>query len=184
MTDKKITRALDRRQFLKGAAGAAVALPVIAPASVFGAAAPSNRITIGCIGVGGKGSGNMRSFHGNRESQVVAVCDVDAAHRERACKSVGLDAKSSYNDFLDLLARDDIDAVSIATPDHWHVPTSIAAVRAGKDVYCEKPLTLTIAEGRSLPTRSNATVGSFRPALSSGPAASFARPANWLSTAV
>ncbi|MHC4433261.1 MAG: Gfo/Idh/MocA family oxidoreductase [Planctomycetota bacterium] len=150
MTDKKIARALNRRQFLKGAAGAAVVLPVIVPSSVFGASAPSNRITIGCIGVGGKGSGNMRSFHGNRGAQVVAVCDVDTAHRQRAAKSADLGAKSSYRDFRDLLARDDIDAVSIATPDHWHVPTSIAAVRSGKDVYCEKPLTLTIAEGRKL----------------------------------
>ncbi|MHC4581533.1 MAG: Gfo/Idh/MocA family protein [Planctomycetota bacterium] len=132
------------------AAGAAVVLPVIVPSSVFGASAPSNRITIGCIGVGGKGSGNMRSFHGNRGAQVVAVCDVDTAHRQRAAKSADLGAKSSYRDFRDLLARDDIDAVSIATPDHWHVPTSIAAVRSGKDVYCEKPLTLTIAEGRKL----------------------------------
>jgi len=148
--NSETNRDFSRREFLAGAAGAALAVPVIVPSSVFGADAPSNRITIGCIGVGGQGSGNMRSFNGRRESQVVAVCDVDAAHRERACKSVGLDVKSSYRDFRDVLARDDIDAVSIATPDHWHVPTSIAAVRAGKDVYCEKPLTLTIAEGREL----------------------------------
>ncbi|MHC4170324.1 MAG: Gfo/Idh/MocA family protein [Planctomycetota bacterium] len=137
--DNRTERNLGRREFLTGAAGAALALPVIVPSSVFGTDAPSNRIAIGCIGVGGKGSGNMRNFHGNRGAQVVAVCDVDAAYRERACKSIGLDAKSSYNDFRDLLARNDIDAVSIATPDHWHVPTSIAAVRCGKDVYCEKP---------------------------------------------
>jgi predicted dehydrogenase len=105
---------------------------------------------MGCIGTGGKGSGNMRGFHAKSDCQVVAVCDVDAGHRENACKRIGLDPKSCYNDFRELLARDDIDAVSIATPDHWHVPTSIAAVRAGKDVYCEKPLTLTIAEGRTL----------------------------------
>ncbi|MHC4681206.1 MAG: Gfo/Idh/MocA family protein, partial [Planctomycetota bacterium] len=116
---------------------------------VFGVDAPSSRITVGCIGVGGKGSGNMRNFNGN-PGAVVAVCDVDAGHRERAAKTAGLDAKSCYNDFRDLLARSDIDAVSIATPDHWHVPTAVAAVRAGKDVYCEKPLTLTIAEGRTL----------------------------------
>jgi predicted dehydrogenase len=152
MTDEKMARAttVSRREFLKCAAGAAVALPAIVPSSVFGADVPSNRISVGCIGVGGKGSGNMRGFHGNRGAQVVAVCDVDAAHRERAAKSVGLDGKASYRDFRDLLAREDIDAVSVATPDHWHVPTSIAAVRLGKDVYCEKPLTLTIAEGREL----------------------------------
>ena len=106
MTDEKIARAtaVSRREFLKGVAGAAFALPVIVPASVFGAGAPSNRITIGCIGVGGKGSGNMKGFKGNGGSEVVAVCDVDAAHRESARKSVGLDAKYSYRNFHDLLA--------------------------------------------------------------------------------
>ena len=152
MTDKKIARAMNvsRREFLRSAAGAAIALPVIVPSSVFGDNAPSNCVTVGCIGVGGQGRGNMRSFNGNPGSVVVAVCDVDASHREKAGQSVGLDAGSSYRDFRELLARDDIDAVSIATPDHWHVPASIAAVRTGKDVYCEKPLTLTIAEGREL----------------------------------
>ncbi|UCF17205.1 MAG: Gfo/Idh/MocA family oxidoreductase, partial [Phycisphaerales bacterium] len=148
--NSRAMRSISRRELLRRAGGAALALPVIVPSSVFGAGAPSNRITVGCIGVGGKGSGNMRSFHGNRESQVVAICDVDASHRQKAAKSVDLGAESSYRDFRDLLARDDIDAVSIATPDHWHVPNSIAAVRSGKDVYCEKPLTLTIAEGREL----------------------------------
>jgi predicted dehydrogenase len=149
----KKTTSLTRRDFLKGSAlttVSAIALPTIVPAKVFGADAPSNRITIGCTGTGGQGSSNMRGFHAKSDCEVVAVCDVDAGHRENAHKTVGLDPKSSYNDFRELLARDDIDAVSIATPDHWHVPTSITAVRAGKDVYCEKPLTLTIAEGRTL----------------------------------
>jgi len=149
----KKTGVITRREFLKGstvATGAALALPMIVPSSVFGADAPSNRITMGCIGTGGQGSSNMRGFDAKSDCQVVAVCDVDAGHRENARNTVGLDPKSCYNDFRELLARDDIDAVSIATPDHWHVPTSIAAVRAGKDVYCEKPLTLTIAEGRTL----------------------------------
>jgi predicted dehydrogenase len=75
---------------------------------------------------------------------------VDAGHREKARQIAGLDAKSSYNDLRDLIARDDIDAVVVATPDHWHVPASIMAVKAGKDVYCEKPLTLTIGGGRAL----------------------------------
>jgi myo-inositol 2-dehydrogenase/D-chiro-inositol 1-dehydrogenase len=155
MNNKRIKKAktVTRRDFLKGSAlttVSAIALPTIVPAKVFGADAPSNRITIGCIGTGGQGSSNMRGFHAKSDCEVVAVCDVDAGHRENAHKTVGLDPKSSYNDFRELLARDDIDAVSIATPDHWHVPTSITAVRAGKDVYCEKPLTLTIAEGRIL----------------------------------
>jgi len=155
MGDPRISKGANvtRRDFLKNSAlatGAAIALSAIVPSSVFGADAPSNRITMGCIGTGGKGSSNMRGFHAKSDCQVVAVCDVDAGHRQSACKRIGLDPKSSYNDFRELLARDDIDAVSIATPDHWHVPTSVAAVRAGKDVYCEKPLTLTIAEGRTL----------------------------------
>ena len=145
-------RTMNRREFLSrsAAVGASLAVPMIVPSSVFGAGAPSNRITVGSIGVGGQGSSDMRGFKGQPGCEVVAVCDVDAGHREKAAKSIGLDAKSSYNDFRDLIARNDIDAVSIATPDHWHVLASIAAVRAGKDVYCEKPLTLTIAEGRTL----------------------------------
>jgi len=149
---KKVGR-ISRREFLKGsavAAGAALGWPSIVPSSVFGAGAPSNRITIGSIGLGGMGTGNMKGFNGKPDAQVLAVCDVDASHREKARQIIGLDAKSSYNDFRELLARDDIDAVVVSTPDHWHVPISIAAVRAGKDVYCEKPLTLTIAEGRAL----------------------------------
>lgn len=146
------SKGVSRRDFLRGsaAAGAAFALPVIVPSSVFGANAPSERITFGCIGVGGQGSGNMNGFKGNKVSEVVAVCDVDFSHRERARERVGLSSESSYVDFRELLAREDIDAISVGTPDHWHVPVSIAAVRAGKDVFCEKPLTLTIAEGRTL----------------------------------
>jgi len=152
-SDTNNVRTINRREFLSrstAVAGAALALPTIVPSSVFGTDAPSNRITMGSIGVGGQGSGNMRGFNGQPGCQVVAVCDVDAEHREKAAKRIGLDARACYNDFRDVIARDDIDAVSVATPDHWHVPTSIAAVRAGKDVYCEKPLTLTIAEGRTL----------------------------------
>ena len=155
MSSRRINKSttVNRRDFLKGSAlvaGAAIVWPTIVPSSVFGGDAPSNRIAIGCIGTGGQGSSNMKGFNAKSGCQVLAVCDVDAAHRESARKTVGLDPKSCCNDFRELLARDDIDAVSIATPDHWHVPTSIAAVRTGKDVYCEKPLTLTIAEGRTL----------------------------------
>jgi predicted dehydrogenase len=92
----------------------------------------------------------MKAFQGNSGAEIVAVCDVDAGYREKARQTAGLDAGSAYRDFRDLLPRDDIDAVVVVTPDHWHVPISIAAVRAGKDVFCEKPLTLTIAEGRAL----------------------------------
>lgn len=145
-------RSVGRRDFLRGVAvaGAGIAFPAVVPSTVFGGNAPSERITIGCVGVGGQGGGNMGSFHGNKACEVVAVCDVDFAKREKARERVKLSSEASYRDFRDLIARDDIDAVSVGTPDHWHVPVSIAAVRSGKDVYCEKPLTLTIAEGRTL----------------------------------
>jgi predicted dehydrogenase len=150
-TTKKV-KTVTRREFLKSSVvtAAAFAVPTIVPSSVFGANAPSNRITIGSIGLGGMGTGNMKGFKGKSGSQVVALCDVDSGHLEKACQTAGLDEKSCYNDFRDLLARDDVDAVVVSTPDHWHVPASIAAVKAGKDVYCEKPLTLTIAGGRAL----------------------------------
>ena len=110
---------LSRRDFLKvsAAAGAAIALPAIVPSSVFGTGAPSNRITLGCIGLGGQGTGNMKTFNGKPECEIVAVCDVDVKHLERALKTAGLSANSAYTDFREVLARDDIDAVSIATPE-------------------------------------------------------------------
>ena len=150
-TTKKVNT-VTRREFLKSSVvtAAAFAVPTIVPSSVFGANAPSERITIGSIGLGGMGTGNMKGFKGKSGAEVVAVCDVDAGPREKARQIAGLDEKSSYNDFRQLLSRDDIDAVVVATPDHWHVPVSIAAIKAGKDVYCEKPLTLTIGGGRAL----------------------------------
>ena len=150
----KNAQTVTRREFLRGSAAAAasvaVGLPAVVPSSVFGADAPSSRITMGCIGTGGQGTSDMKGFKGQSGCQVVAVCDVDASHAEKAAQAAGLDAKACYKDFRDVLARGDIDTVLIATPDHWHVPTAIAAVRASKDIYCEKPLTLTIAEGRRL----------------------------------
>jgi len=143
------------------AAAATIAAPYVVPSSVFGATAPSNRITFGCIGVGGQGSGHLGNLIGNNEAQVLAVCEVDTGRREKARARVeqAYAARSpsgsyqgcvGYNDFRELLARKDIDAVTVVTPDHWHALISIAAMKAGKDVYCEKPLTLTIAEGRAI----------------------------------
>ncbi|HRK34986.1 MAG TPA: Gfo/Idh/MocA family oxidoreductase [Candidatus Hydrogenedentes bacterium] len=146
---------LSRRTFLKRSA--LVAAPMIVPGSVFGldgTVAPSNRITIGCIGVGGQGGSNMGAFLGLPNAQVVAVCDVDCHRRDNA--KAGVDGRygdqgcMSYNDFREIIAREDIDAVSIGTPDHWHAVITTAAARAGKDIYCEKPLSLTIGEGRSI----------------------------------
>lgn len=148
-----------RRNFLKRASSAfgAVTFPYIVPLSAFGKAgsvAPSNRITIGFIGVGGHGRAvNLKNFLGNADAQAVAVCDVDTNNRNIARdmvnKKYGNKDCATYNDFQKIIERDDIDAVMISTPDHWHVPISIAAAKAGKDVECEKP-TLTVEEGRIL----------------------------------
>lgn len=144
---KRITR----RQLLRsmGAVGLAVTFPTIIPASVFGADAPSNRVTLGVIGAGSKGTGGTKNFM-SQGAQVIAVCDVDARNRRRMANIADIPASSCYADFRELLSREDINAVLIATPDHWHVLQAIAAVKAGKDVYCEKPLSNTIAEGRAL----------------------------------
>ena len=134
----------------------AVSLPSIVPSSVRGSAAvaPSDRIVMGCIGVGGRGKGNMKTFMSNRDVHVVAVCDVDAKHRKEACDLVnsqyGNSDCAAYVDYRELVGREDIDVVSVATPDHWHALNSIAAAEAGKDVYCEKPLANSVAEGRAI----------------------------------
>ncbi len=132
-----------RRTFLKTAA-VATAAPYVITSTAFGAA---DRITTALIGSGSRGQQIMAG--GDR---VVAVCDVDAKKRAQAKKTI--DAKSgnksckAYGDFRDVLARDDIDAVVVATPDHWHAAIAIAAMKVGKAVYCEKPMTYCIREGR------------------------------------
>jgi len=145
-------RRLSRRRFL-GHAACAAGFPYVVRSSALGlaaAAAPSERITVGLIGAGGRMGGVAGGFRACRDAQILAVCDVWAPARERMATALGVPAASRYRDFRELVARDDIDAVAIATPDHWHVLQSIAAVQAGKDVYCEKPLSNTVAEGRAL----------------------------------
>jgi predicted dehydrogenase len=109
---------------------------------------------MGGIGIGNMGSGDLRSFLGFPQVQMVAVCDVRKANREKAKNAVDQKYGSTdcvaYNDFRELLARDDIDAIHIATPDHWHAILVIEACRRGKDVYCQKPESLTIREGRAM----------------------------------
>jgi predicted dehydrogenase len=149
---------LSRRQFLRNAAGVSAGIagfPYIISSSALGkdgAAAPSERITIGCIGVGGQGTGNMENFLGKKEAQVVAVCDVDQRNRDRAKgivdKKYGNSDCQTYRDFREVIARADIDALSLATPDHWHSIPVIMAARAGKDIYGEKPLARTIHEAK------------------------------------
>jgi predicted dehydrogenase len=157
---------MGRREFLRSAATAAgaVGFPFLVPASVLGgsgATAPSNRITLGFIGVGKQGHDLLKQFLTEPDAQVLAVCDVDRLKLQRAQDRVKTkyaekaDANSNpicdvYGDFRELLARDDIDAVVIATPDHWHAIQVIEAARADKDIYCEKPLSLTIRQARAM----------------------------------
>jgi predicted dehydrogenase len=160
MNSENTTCGITRRQALK--AGVAASAPMILPSGLFGQDAPSNRITLGIIGTGGKGTGGMRNFMSHPSAQVVAVCDVNKQHRDRAGEIAKVPVEHRYNDFRELLARDDIDAVLVATPDHWHVLQSKAAVEAGKDVYCEKPLSNTIVEGRALVTAVNEAKAVFQ----------------------
>ncbi|HMO87249.1 MAG TPA: Gfo/Idh/MocA family oxidoreductase, partial [Lacipirellulaceae bacterium] len=147
-----------RRGFLQQAAGASVlAAPYFVPARVLGAGdatPPSDKIALGVIGCGGMGMAHLDAFLADEDVQVVAVCDVDRRHLERGVQRVndkyGQRECRPYGDFRELLGLETIDAVVVATPDHWHALTAIAAVRAGKDVYCEKPLTNSIGEGRAL----------------------------------
>jgi hypothetical protein len=157
------TSHLTRRQALQRTL-AAVAAPMLLPSSVLGRAGlvpPSERITLGMIGMGGQMGGHLGAMLGNGGVQVLAVCDVHTGRREGARQRVdghyaaqkaagtykGCDA---YNEHERIIERDDIDACFIVTPDHWHVAIALAAVRSGKDVYVEKPMTLTVREGRLL----------------------------------
>jgi predicted dehydrogenase len=129
-----------------------VAAPWIVPASALGAdgtVAPSERITVASVGVGGRGGGLFEGFRSRNDVAMLGVCDVREERREKCRERAGSQC-AAYADFRELLARRDIDAVIVATPDHWHGVISIAACQAGKDIYCEKPITRTIAEGRAV----------------------------------
>ncbi len=156
------SRPLTRRRLLAGVGAAAFGSPWVVAASALGKAdlpAPSDRVTVGMIGVGGRGRAHLQGYL--QESQVVAVAD-PYAQRRRAAKDYTerhyaetlakgtYHGCAAYNDFRELLARRDIDAVSICTPDHWHAVQAVAAAASGKDVLCEKPLGVTLAEGRAV----------------------------------
>jgi len=156
---------IGRRAFLKRSAGglaAAAALPTIIPASALGKEGkrpPSDRVVVGFIGTGNLGRRHhLRGFCLNNEKvaprvDVAAVCDVDRNRRSQAaqdCKEATGRRVGVYEDYRRLLERKDLDAVFVVTPDHWHALVAIAAMEAGLDVYCEKPLTLTIAEGQAM----------------------------------
>ncbi|MBM4017500.1 MAG: Gfo/Idh/MocA family oxidoreductase [Planctomycetes bacterium] len=148
--------ALTRRSLLRGALAAAAAPYAITSFSLAGEGRPlpSNRLTVGAIGMGGRGSGDMRGFLSHEECQVVSVCDVVQSKREAARSTVdnyyGASGCTAVNDFRDITSRPDVDAVMIGTPDHWHAIISVEAMKSGKDVFCEKPETLTVREGRTM----------------------------------
>lgn len=167
------SHAVSRRKFIQTSVALAAAPTIISARAIGreGAVAASERVTIGVIGTGNQGLNDIRSFLGDNRVQIVAVCDVNrestgywnggVAGREPARRLVeGHYAKNkpsgeykgcdAYVDFRDVLAREDIDAVEVCTPDHWHAIPVIEACKAGKDVYCQKPLSLTIAEGRAM----------------------------------
>ncbi len=157
------SKSINRRQFLKTTA-AAVTLPYIVHSSALGQrgrTAPSDRITLGFIGCGKQSKHLMASFLNSSGTQVLAACDVDKLKLARGKGIVEKHYKGKtgrdytcdiYGDFHQLLARNDIDAVVIATPDHWHAITVIQSAKAGKDIYCEKPLSQTIEQARAMVT--------------------------------
>jgi len=150
-----------RRDFLKSTAllSTAFSFPVLVPARVLGAQAPSNRINLGLIGMGLMMGSHHHIALGRNDVQIMAVCDVDRTKRERAkaltervyAQKAGFSSYKgcdAYNEYEHVIGRDDIDAVFVITPDHWHTMISLAAMKSGKDVYVQKPMTLTVREGR------------------------------------
>jgi len=143
---------IDRRDFLKTSMSAATAAGLVPyfgmSRSTFANNSANDRPQIGCIGVGSMGTGDARG-HANF-GDIVAVCDVDSRHADRAKNDpkIGKGKADSYKDYRQVLERDDIDVVSVVTPDHWHVKIAIEALQAGKHVFCQKPLTLTLEENQ------------------------------------
>jgi predicted dehydrogenase len=147
---------MSRRRFL-GAAAATLALPTFIPASALGLGgktAPSNRITMGMVGCGGMGTGNTKAFLGLPDCRVVAACDVDKNRLNKLVQTINESYKDqackAYHDFRELMTRQDIDAVMLAVPDHWHELVAVEAARHKKDIYGEKPLARTIAEQQAI----------------------------------
>src|SRR5437868_12686760 len=138
-----------RRSFLKTSI-ASLTTVMIVPRHVLGGAGftpPSETLTRAVIGTGGISMGHVTSI--NTACKLLAVCDVDEKHLQTALKEGGSDVKG-YRDFREVLARKDIDIVHVPTPPHWHALISIAAAQAGKDIWCEKPMSRTIAEGEAV----------------------------------
>ena len=172
---KTANATVTRRQFLRHAACGSASVcwaPVIVPSSVFGGLTPSNRIHVAMIGMGNQSTVDLPAFLQQKDVQVVAVCDVNtASHGYRSPdqflgRKPGQDAVNAYyakktdtgrykgcnayNDFREVLGRTDVDAVAVVTPDHWHAIMTVTAAKAGKDIYCEKPLSLTVRDGQEM----------------------------------
>ncbi len=152
---------IHRRRFLRtnlAAALGAASLPHLVPVSVLGQGqtAPNSRIQVGCIGVGPQGRGVMSNFLPQTDCRVIALCDIAKRNLDAALQMVNGHYKdqacAKHHDYRELLRRADLDAVLIATPDHWHVPVAVAAARANKDMYVEKPLGLSVEEDQLLRT--------------------------------
>lgn len=153
-------RQMDRREFLRQSgifAAGTLTFPTLVASSVLaenGTMPPSDKITMAVIGVGGRGVDNMRNFLNHTDARVVAVCDVQEKLRQRAKAIVdqkyGDKGCAMYNDFREVLSRRDIDSVMVTTQDHWHGLIAVAAARAGKDLYCEKPLGVAVFEGQAI----------------------------------
>lgn len=139
-----------RREFLRVSAASATMLPFAARSAIADFQEKNERPRLGLIGAGGQGKGDAQ--WASNYGDFLAVCDVDKSHADeaKAHKNIGKDKAEAYEDYRAILDRKDIDAVIIGTPDHWHTKICIDALKAGKDVYCEKPLTLTIDEGKLL----------------------------------
>jgi hypothetical protein len=155
-------KVLSRRDFFKSglAASAAFRIPTIIPSSVFGAEAPSNRINVGLIGCGNIGNYHKNWLNQYQDVRIVAVCDAYKSRRiamaEELNKQYGeADTTKVYDDFREVIANPDVDAIFIGAHDNWHTPMAIAAARAGKDIYCQKPLTLDLEQAKLLRTAVN-----------------------------
>ena len=147
---------VSRRHFLS-VTGAALAFPTLISNSALGRQgqpAPSKRITLGVVGCGGMGNGNTDAFLALKDCQVVAACDVDRQHLEGTLRKINKPYKDTgckaYQDYRELMARQDIDAVMLALPDHWHALGAVEAARQKKDIYGEKPLARTIGEQQAI----------------------------------
>lgn len=153
-----------RRDFLVAAGG--LAGWGILGGRARGEVAANSKLAIGVIGVGGRGKAHMKEFFADKGARVVAVCDVRAGEEEKAkalaAQNYGDDSCAAHGDFMELLGRKDIDAVSIAVPDHWHALVALAALRAGKHVYLEKPFAFTVAEGRAVVEAAKASGAVFQ----------------------